>query len=481
MPFFVLLLFIVLGIPAFAQAPSVDLSQIGGGARALGLGLAQTGGSNDLSAVFFNPAGLGNMKTSRYSGMNGTLFQEISYVTGIAAWPVPVGVFGLGYIGAQLPGIPITSRGGSGAGTTVTLEGTSTFTQTQIVLSYGTAISRFLPPAWAGRLRLGGDVRLISEQVPNRLNRTHAEIAYGFQYVISRPVTFGMVWRPTGLSAGIRVFVPQDLYELEVFADILNTYGLPRLVRTGLEWRPVEELAIRAGLNQRFRAGGVESGITGGIGLDLSGMKIEYAYHPVGQFLDNTAHFFSLGFEIGKIIPKQVQVQTVIPAQLIVTPKIIEFSDVPDRFWAGTPIQYVAALGIMEGYSNGTFEPGENVGFADLKNILRRALESPFEISLQPQRYSSLTRREVVRAIVEAVGLRPAKSFNVWFPDIDKRDPYAAYIAVAVDEGFLEYISGEPFEGDRPVTRAEVAEIISKIPVVKVRIKEYIQSSGPER
>src|SRR3990167_8308369 len=113
MPFFVLLLFIVLGIPAFAQAPSVDLSQIGGGARALGLGLAQTGGSNDLSAVFFNPAGLGNMKTSRYSGMNGTLFQEISYVTGIAAWPVPVGVFGLGYIGAQLPGIPITSRGGS--------------------------------------------------------------------------------------------------------------------------------------------------------------------------------------------------------------------------------------------------------------------------------------------------------------------------------------------------------------------------------
>ena len=97
-----------------------------------------------------------------------------------------------------------------------------------------------------------------------------------------------------------------------------------------------------------------------------------------------------------------------------------------------------------------------------------------------PRLPSALTRREAVRVVVEAVRLRPPKIFEKPFPDVDREDSISGYVAVAKEEGYLEYISGEPFEGDRFITRAEIAEILSKIPVVKIRIKEFLTGETPE-
>jgi len=478
MPFLILLLFLLFQAPVFAQAPPLDLSVIAGGARPLALGLAQTSASKDISSVFFNPAGLGNITTTQFSGMTGTLLSEVSYVTGLGAWPTKMGVFGFGYISSELPGVPITSRSGSGGTTVVTLEGTTAYSVTEFVTSYGVPLSRFINTEWAGKLRLGVDGHLTSEQIPGRLNRITTQFSYGFQYVFARPFTMGLVVRPTGITGGIRLFVPEDLYELEVFVDAIRSNGLPMLYRVGMEWRPEKELSFRVGLNQRWNAGSVESGFTGGVGLDLAGLLLNYAYHPVGQFADNTVHFFSLGFEFGRIVPRQSTVKTVIPAVMSDSPNLVEYLDVNDLFWADAPIQYISALGIMSGFEDDTFMPSAAVSLPSLKSVLYRALQAPFKMTIRPKNGYALTRREAVHGIVEAVGLRPPKKFARPFADVKTSDPSAGYISVAKYEGFLEYISGEPFEGDRIITRAEIAEIISKLPIVKIRIKELVIGEG---
>lgn len=65
------LLFVFIGFTAFAQFPEDALRYsslgTGVGARSLGLGMAYTGVSNDFSAIYWNPAGLGQLKNSEFS------------------------------------------------------------------------------------------------------------------------------------------------------------------------------------------------------------------------------------------------------------------------------------------------------------------------------------------------------------------------------------------------------------------------------
>ena len=63
------------------------------------------------------------------------------------------------------------------------------------------------------------------------------------------------------------------------------------------------------------------------------------------------------------------------------------------------------------------------------------------------------------------------------FPDITRTYWAAPSIAAAKNIGCFEYLAGQSFGPDLKVTRAEVAEVISKTPFVKKKINLLISGN----
>lgn len=77
------------------------------------------------------------------------------------------------------------------------------------------------------------------------------------------------------------------------------------------------------------------------------------------------------------------------------------FGDVPDSFWGAEAIQAAANLGIISGYADGTFRPGQSITRAEAVSILNR-----------------ITGRDTCRAI----------AYKTYFPDVSSK--YWAYDAI---------------------------------------------------
>jgi hypothetical protein len=78
----------------------------------------------------------------------------------------------------------------------------------------------------------------------------------------------------------------------------------PARLHGGAEWKPVQSLALRGGLDQSYDAGSVSTNLTLGVGLVFNAFIFDYAYHPYFSSGDNTTHYFSLALLIDKLRPK---------------------------------------------------------------------------------------------------------------------------------------------------------------------------------
>lgn len=107
------LFIITLSIFEFSQAAYIasrDFLSVGQGARANGMGEAYVAVADDSSAIFWNPAGLTQMKgdevSADYSSRYDNLISDarINY-----AWRGRKGMWGLGYTGSYIKDIPVTN------------------------------------------------------------------------------------------------------------------------------------------------------------------------------------------------------------------------------------------------------------------------------------------------------------------------------------------------------------------------------------
>jgi len=109
----------------------------------------------------------------------------------------------------------------------------------------------------------------------------------------------------------------------------------------------------------------------------------------------------------------------------------LNFKDVPDKHWAAAFIARANALGMIRGYPNGTFNPNGNISRAEGVSILARFGKMPV---------SRLTEMP--------------------FADLPGRHWAIKEIGAAKEAGILKYLEGKPFEPDKELTRAEVAEML---------------------
>lgn len=559
------LCFTVLGIPRSyaADGAIADPSEIGVGARPLGMGMAFAAIADDGSAIYMNPAGLGDFKTMKLTSMSGSILQDVGYVVLGASNPFYFGTLGAGYINVGVNGIPVTTLTGG-----ITPEFTGQYTSYNaglFFLSYGTRLDRFLSFGFAKDVEIGTSAKIFLQGFSGGGPSVEGASGTGFDMdlgAIYKPVGWGslgvnfinflpdsiakFVWpaggsRPDNIEESIPMVVklggalkvmgadslhpeyPQDLL-LDLDLD-MNTAARPGVWHLGGEWWPTTVLALRAGIDQKPAANatgiGVDNNLTFGIGIKYAGYTFDYAYHQYGEFTENTTHYFSIGYvgedrlekkktKIAEAVNGSATSEPVITPVFKPKPVLKTFSDVPQGYWAKDAIEYLATIGILGGYPDGTFKPETPLTRAELSAILVRARGiAPAAVSDKPypdlavdnwaagyvkdasdmklvsgypdgsfMPGKSLSRAEGVVIVSRFAELATPKSVTADpFPDVSTKHWAAFEIKSALDAGLLDYLNGGKFEPARELTRAEVAEILSKTPWGKDQIKKLLSGA----
>ncbi len=541
-----------------AQA-ALDLTEIGVGARPLSLGRAYFGLADDASAIFTNPAGLSRNKSLNLVSMSGAMLGDVNYVVLGVTEMSPLGKFGVGYVNAGVGSIPLTQLVGSGPSLEAQQYGATDYASNVLIFSYGSKLSRFLRNGAGSNVAVGANLKVFSQGFSGG-GATMQDAAgsgldadLGFLWNANQwldlgltlqnflPESFGgkFSWQKNAVTEGIPLiahlggrinyFGPNGWranwdQKLDLLFDLEknNDQNRPLAVHLGCEYWPVENLALRCGLDQKAKAAetgtGVDNNVSAGVGFFLAGFTFDYAYHQFGELTDNSAHFFSVGYR-GEELQRQEGIKakaekrkaTIPQPEIVSKPLLKTFPDVPPGYWARKPIEYLTTLDIMDSYEDGKFYPTKEITRGELAVLLIKAkgfevskdikvrfkdvplqtYEAPF-ISLAVERQyingfpdgtyqpeKRLTRAEAAAILARFSGLyQKPKLGKAPYWDVPADHWAASSIAATKDAGLFAYIGDRGFGPKMFLTRAEAAEIISKTPLAKQKIEALI--SGGE-
>jgi len=302
----------------------------------------------------------------------------------------------------------------------------------------------------------------------------------------------------------------QDVY-LGSDIDSYPTQNKPMTMHLGAEWWPTKVMAFRLGVDQKaVSRTAVESNLTTGLGIRARGFSFDYSYHQFGDLSENVTHFFSIGY-LGpeKKMPMLIEEPQVILPVVIPKPNLKSFSDVSDGYWAKGPIEFMATLDVMSGYEDGSFKPEEPITRAQLAKVLVSLKEmNPNDVSYDPYPDVSkdnwaakyikaatflkfmgpypdgtflpdklVTRSEGLITLMRFESIKPIKGLSRDpYPDVKKFHWAAGSIAAAKKRGYLDYLPADGiFDGNKDLTRAELAEMLSKTEYGRKRIKKLLE------
>ncbi|OGC11768.1 hypothetical protein A3K48_04670 [candidate division WOR-1 bacterium RIFOXYA12_FULL_52_29] len=524
--------------PAHASSYIAEPTGIAVGARALSLGRAYVGIAENGEAVFANPAGIALITGPKVSAMYSSVMGDVGYSVLSGAYPInDKAALGLGFASARLSGIPITDSTGN-------VLGTGGWGNHVLTLSYGTFLSAF-NPNFNKDILLGANLKYVSVggegTTVSTVGGTALNADLGVLFPVNNQIMLGGVFQnilvgsklnTSGgstddtlapvLKLGSRFnligesdkaffsHATRKLY-LSVDGDINLSSKKPSALYAGLEFWPVESLALRAGADN--------GDLTAGIGIRYSGVEFNYAYHPYSEISENTTHYFSFGYlgedkkreynvliespadksivysdnvavtgriegftssdaaknltvkvnDINAVVSPDGKFQVNVPVnqygkKLLVVKaydtegnagakdlrivRLTSFADVPEGYWAKMPIENNATVGLVQGYPDGNFKP-----------------ERP------------LTRAELATLLVRAKGIdvKDDRARQV-FKDV-KSDFWAAkYIEIAQREGLVKGYPDKSFRPNNKISKAEGIAVLvrfDKLPLAEANAKPY--------
>jgi len=281
-PILLTALALVFSTSCYANGPGTTTAsflKIGVGARAAAMGEAFTAVASDGTSLYWNPAGLAQLKRKEISATYNSWFEEITQ----------------GYLSLTFP----TSRGTMGFGANYVdmgkLEGrdvegnpTGDFTasDTYIFIGYARKLKK---SSWG--LTLGWLQDIIKD---DKKDTFLANI--GLLYPATDRFTLGVVVQNIGTKLGndplpstFKVGAASKLKTLTLAVDVAKPQDNEIYYCLGAEWWLRNALALRIGYKTNQDIG---EGVTAGIGLKMGKTSIDYAYVPYAD-LGNT-HRISL-------------------------------------------------------------------------------------------------------------------------------------------------------------------------------------------
>ena len=279
--------------PVFAQnAPHSQAGttgaaflKIGVGARPTALGGAYTAISDDANSMYWNPAGLSRINGTQLSLMHNKWVQDINYeFVGVAVGDSGTAGFAFGLTFLWMGDIAVTTfndrLGTSGR--------TFTARDLSFVFAYGHQINDYVS--------MGGTLKRIRSTIDDiSANAT----AFDLGLLVSLPIQ-GVTLGATVQNLGNRLKFVQDSDRLPLVYKIGAAYSYQnRLtlavdlakpidnrfrVNAGGEFVLMKTLALRGGYNS---SNDLDNGFTGGAGVRIRTISIDYAFVPFGV-LGNT-------------------------------------------------------------------------------------------------------------------------------------------------------------------------------------------------
>ncbi len=533
------LLMILLALPAFAADGYIsDPTTIGVGARALGMGKAYVGVAEDGDAVFMNPAGIARSTNPKLSSMYSSLMGDVGYMVVGGSYPLSdKSALGAGLINSRVDGIPLTDSNGIPIGT-------GSWGNTVVLLSYGTYLSQLPLNLNLGRdVLVGGSLKYFST---GGSGSSTVEAASGSGYDMDLGVLYpvndyidvganlqnilpasmgGKITRSSGASDAIpsNIKLGTKIALIGKEGSALSAHSTRRLnanvdydftpagsnsgmVHAGLEFWPVSNLALRAGMDG--------TNPTAGVGVRFSGVEFNYAYHPYNGISDNTTSYFSIGY-LGESKKREMRVVLESPKD-----KSIIYDDhVPvkgrvevipgdeDQAPAGpislkinginAPVNADGSFNVeapVDGYGKKlvAIEASDSAGdllaqdvrlirltsFADVPEgyWAKMPIENDATVGLvegypdktfRPEQ--ALTRAELATLLVRAKGIKiPEGQARQIFKDV-KKDYWAAkYIEVAQSQGLVKGYPDKTFRPNNKINKVEGIVVMARFDDLKL-------------
>ena len=290
--FAVLLTFICCGYSVYAKdagTTSANFLKIGAGARSAALGGSFTAVNNDIYSLYWNPAGISEIKTIEITGMRNNWIADIDYnfIGGV----IPLKNFKLGISGILLTMDDIDKTIETIGG--YQKIGTFSPKDYELVISAGKKIN--------DNLNLGLSLKYIKSELDN-YDADAVAIDAGLIYKTKiENLQFGFAMKnlgtkmkfiskkeslPLNFQVGAEyAVIPENL---KLFLDADKYIDNEVKIHSGLEWN-VNVLSLRIGYNSLSDIG---NGLTAGLGLKYKQIKFDYAFEPQGDFGDS--HRFSM-------------------------------------------------------------------------------------------------------------------------------------------------------------------------------------------
>jgi len=314
----------------------------------------------------------------------------------------------------------------------------------------------------------------------------------------------------------------------------------------------------------------VISNMTGGIGLRLGIFRFDYAYHQDNTLSENNTHYFSLSIsepprklkeiisinqpdkiitydskvilngsidtsvvnDIRMNISNSLSIEedkfsinaylkparnelviealdkngSVLASKEVVVIRLFRFPDVPYDHFACESIEYLATLGIINGYPDGTFRAQGVVTRAQLAATTLKAMDKKLSTTKTMFRDVSkyywasgyidyaqknklvngyedktfkpnnkVTRIEGLKIITMCGQITPVSSFEAAYADLNSSHWASSFVMSAKIAGMLDYISGNKLQPKLIMTRGAAAYSIAKISYVKQKIDEMLR------
>lgn len=456
-----------------------DPTLIGIGARPVGIGKAFVGLSDDVNAVFLNPAGLAGQKSWQVQSMTTELLNVIRYASFAGTYNTDYGTFGLGYIGASLGGAVVTTI--DAGGIVIPTGDTIDYSSSVILLSYGSDAKRFLSYDWLDKVSLGATVKLFSQTLTvddgtlagynmdlGMLYKPIPWLSVGWNQVDILPASMGgKLTGPSGtedfqtttkLGVAVKILGGDDaLYQYEqplvYLLDLDSKADYPTLLHSGIEWWPSQYLALRFGVDQDAigtgspRGYNTETNTCAGIGIRYEGFSIDYAYHKYGTVAENDTNYVSISYS------PPLEIAGAAPA----APKEtihLKITSPQDKFST---------------YDDGIVISGKVV---DIKNVTKMTIEGakvdfapdgsfkstyPLFVGKNSFEIKALDSNDQVLESTKIRILRLTKFSDI--PDnFRAKEPIETLAAL----GFLGGYPDGTFKPDRPINRAELVTVLVK-------------------
>jgi len=271
-------------------------------ARALALGGAFTGLSDDVDALYFNPAGILQIKGKEVSISHSELYQGLRHNFAGYIFPVGEDIFGISVTGFYTqndlerrtweiennPYEPITEPEG-------------------YFNAYSISVQASFAREILEKVSGGISTKIIRETI-DEISAYSFAVDLGLLYPYKKNLIFGLSIKNIGTPIKFirkEFILPLEINigasylfnkKVKIVADIGQPIDDFLIIRSGVEYSPFEVLYLRTGYNYRFYNDDLLSGLCVGFGTKFRSLYFNYAFLPY-NVLGASHHFsFSLKF-----------------------------------------------------------------------------------------------------------------------------------------------------------------------------------------